>query len=86
MMVSKKLVMPRNILRKPRKSDVNDAVLNSEYDEKLKISREKEKICSMLTRIRAYILEIDPKIENYLDVFRGCHEQIKKIRGMGNGM
>lgn len=73
--------MPRNIIRKPRKADRDDAVLNSEYDEKLKIAREKEKISSMLTRIRTYIIEIDPEVENYLDVFRGCHGLIKKLKG-----
>ena len=79
--MNKKLVMPRDVIQKSKDSDINDAVLNSEYNEKLKIAREKEKICSMFSRIREYILEIDPNVENHLDVFRGCHDLLEKIRG-----
>jgi len=78
-MVSKKVVMPRNVIEPTKKSDIDDAVMNSEYDIKLKRAREKDKICSMLKRIREYILEIDPGVENYLKVFRGCHDLLKKI-------
>ena len=81
MRVIKTMVMPRNIIRKSRRSDIDDAILNSEYDEKLKMVREKEKIISMLRAIQDFIYERYPKIEHHGVIFIGCHDLLEKIRG-----
>ena len=80
MRVIKTMVMPRNIIRKSKDSDIDDAILNSEYDEKFKIEREKEKICTMLRAIQLFIYERYPKIEHHGVIFTGCHDLLEKIK------
>jgi len=81
MRVIKKMVMPRNIIPKSKDFDIDDAILNSEYDEMFKIEREKEKICTMLKAIQVFIYERYPKIEHHGIIFTGCHDLLERIRG-----
>jgi hypothetical protein len=71
--------VPRGYLGGSKKEDVNDAVLNSEYDEKRKKYEEREMLTEKTIELRDLILEVDPKLEYYLDPFRICQDLLKKI-------
>ena len=80
--------LPKKIYPKSRKEDIDDAVLNSEYDEKLRKLREKEsnlsevnldKVKEIVINVRKYILDIDPNLEDHLEFFRQCYEFLKKL-------
>lgn len=80
--------LPKKIYPKTRKEDIDDAVLNSEYDEKLRKMREREsnlskvnldKVKELVIKLRKITLELDPNLNEHLEFFRQCYEFMKKL-------
>ncbi len=81
--------MPRSVYPKSKKEDIDDAVLNSEYNEKYKKAKEKESNLSKVDlktvkagvlKLREIILQIDPNLEEHLSYFRDCYAFLKKLK------
>ena len=81
--------MPRSVYPKSRKEDIDDAVMNSEYNDKYKKVKEKEsnmskvdldKIREGVLKLREIILQIDPNLEVHLSYFRDCYAFLKKLK------
>lgn len=81
--------MPKNVCPKSRQEDIDDAVMNSEYDKMREKLKEKGSHLSKVDlntvkegvlKLRQIILQIDPNLEEHLSFFRDCYAFLKKLK------
>jgi len=81
--------MPKSVCPKSKQEDIDDAVMNSEYDVKRGKLKERDSNLSKVDldtvregvlKLRQIILQIDPNLEVHLSFFRDCYAFLKKLK------